>query len=104
MSDDHFSTCCRLAGELVQKGHNVKINHHDDADLILNDTIAIEYERPGSHSFTELIEKRDAALQKYQEVFFVCQIQNYELIKKAVGTDRTITRGKNLRDWVDQIQ
>ncbi len=104
MSDDHFSTVCRLAGEFVKKGHTVKINHHDDADMILNDSIAIEYERPGSHSFAELIEKRDAALQKYQEVWFICQIQNYELIQKAVGADRTITRGKNLRDWADQIQ
>lgn len=100
---DHFSTICRLAGEAIKKGHTVKINHFDDADIIIDERIAVEYERPGSHSFQELVEKRDAALLKYQEVFFVCQNENYELVKKAVGIDRTIMRGAKLKAWLENL-
>lgn len=88
---------------MIKKGHTTKINHFDDADVIINDKIAVEYERPGSHSFAELIEKRDAALEKYQEVYFICQNENYELLKKAVGADRTIMRGEQLRTWIEKL-
>lgn len=102
MTDDHFVTVCRLSGIIIQTGHEVKISHYDDADIIIDGKIAVEYERPGSHTFDELCQKRDTALDKYSKVFFVCQAQNYELIKKAVGAERTITRGKNLREWIEK--
>lgn len=102
MTEDHFVTVCRLSGAIIQTGHEVQISHFDDADIIVDGNIAIEYERPGSHTFDELCKKRDVALEKYNEVFFVCQAQNYEQVKKAVGAERTITRGKNLRDWVEK--
>jgi hypothetical protein len=101
-SNDHFVTICRLAGALILAGHEVKINHFDDVDIVMDGKTAIEYERPGSHSYDEIIKKREAALQKYDDVFFVCQTQNYELIKKAVGEGRTIKRGKELQDWIEK--
>ncbi len=100
MTDDHFVTVCRLSGVIIQTGHEVQISHFDDADIIIDGKIAVEYERPGSHSFDDICKKRDAAMQKYNDVVFVCQAQNYDLIKKAVGADRTIMRGKTLRDWI----
>lgn len=102
MTDDHFMTVCRLSGAIIQAGCIPEINHYDDADIIINGNIAVEYERPGSHTFDELCKKRDVALEKYSEVYFVCQAQNYELIKKAVGEERTIRRGKDLREWIEQ--
>jgi hypothetical protein len=73
-------------------------------DIVFDNKIAIEYERPGSHSFNELTTKRDAALSEYEQVFFVCQKQNYEHIKKAVGEERTIQRGKDLKEWIENRQ
>ena len=102
MKDDHFVTVGRTAGALIQAGHSVEINHFDNADIIIDEKTAIEYERPGSHTFDELTMKRDAALSKYSEVFFICQAQNYALIKKAVGEERTIQRGKDLKDWIEK--
>jgi len=102
MKDDHFVTVGRTAGALIQVGHSVEINHFDNADIIIDEKTAIEYERPGSHTFDELTMKRDAALSKYSEVFFICQAQNYALIKKAVGEERTIQRGKDLKDWIEK--
>lgn len=102
MTEDHFITICRLAGELNRVGHEVKISHFDNVDILIDDKIAIEYERPGSHTYDEICYKRDAATLKYNEIFFVCQAQNYEQIKKAVGEERTIKRGKDLRDWIEK--
>jgi hypothetical protein len=102
MTDDHFLTVCRLSGVIIQTGHKIKISHFDDADIIIDEDIAVEYERPGSHTFDEICKKRDSALEKYNDVVFVCQAQNYDLIKKAVGEERTVTRGKNLRDWIEK--
>jgi hypothetical protein len=48
--------------------------------------------------------KRNAAMDKYEQVFFVCQAQNYEQIKKAVGEERTIQRGKDLREWIENAR
>jgi len=103
MTDDHFMTVCRLSGAIIQAGHTPEINHYDDADIIIDEKIAVEYERPGSHNFDDICKKRDTALEKYEQVFFVCQAQNYELIKKAVGEERTIQRGKKLRDWIKTL-
>ncbi|MFH0904098.1 MAG: hypothetical protein V1854_02775, partial [Methanobacteriota archaeon] len=102
MTDDHFVTVCRMAGAIIQTGHEVQISHFDDVDIIIDEKIAVEYERPGSHSFEDICKKRDAAIQKYNDVVFVCQAQNYDLIKKAVGAERTIMRGKTLRDWIEK--
>lgn len=102
MTDDHFVTVCRFSGVIIQSGHEVKISHFDDADIIIDGDIAVEYERPGSHTFDEICKKRDDALEKYNDVVFICQAQNYDLIKKAVGEERTVTRGKNLRDWIEK--
>ena len=66
MTDDHFVTVGRMAGALILRGHSVEINHFDDADIIIDGKIAIEYERPGSHTFDEICKKRDAALAGYR--------------------------------------
>jgi hypothetical protein len=104
MRDDHFVTVGRMAGALILTGHSVEISHYDGVDLVIDDKIAIEYERPGSHTFDEICKKRDAALEKYSEVIFVCQKQNYEQIRKAVGEERTIQRGKDLKEWIENRQ
>src|SRR5450756_1820173 len=88
----------RVIRNIVTKNADfqVEISHYDDVDIIVDGKIGVEYERPGSHTFDEICQKRDAALAKYSEVFFVCQAQNYEQISKAVGEERTIQRGKDL--------
>jgi hypothetical protein len=101
MSDDHFCTVNRLAGAIVQAGHTIEINHFDGVDIVIDGKIAVEYERPGSHNFDELCKKRDAATAGYDEVFFVCQKQNYDLVVKAVGFERVLQRGKELKEWIE---
>jgi hypothetical protein len=100
---DHVVCVTRIAGHIIcrNKNHIVKVNPFDDVDIVINDEIAIEYERAGSHSFEDLVKKRDDALQKYKTIIFVCQIQNYDAVSKAVGKDRTIKRGKELAEWIE---
>ncbi len=100
MTNDHFCTVNRLGGAILQTGHMIKINHFDNVDIVIDGKIAVEYERPGSHTFDEICKKRDNALEQYEQVFFVCQAQNYELIKKAVGVKRTVQRGQDLIAWL----
>jgi hypothetical protein len=100
---DHAITVARLAGELVRTGHIVKINDYEDVDILVDGRIGVEYEYPKSHTGDEIQKKRDAALAKYKEVVFVCQSQNYDLIVKAVGSERAIQRGRDLRLWVESL-
>ncbi len=80
-SVDHFSMVAQLAGWCIM--HDIALiefNHHDKPDLVIEacgKRVAIEYERPGSHSFQELVEKKERIEKAGAEPLFICQNSNY---------------------------
>jgi hypothetical protein len=102
---DHFSTVMQCSGELVLNGvSNVTVNHFDNADIVFeheNKTYAIEYEKVGSHSEKELIEKKFRTQSIYDNVVFVCDSKYYPKLSKIIGEDFVIQRGSALKTYID---
>lgn len=106
---DHYANVARIKSYLIQAGlEDIIINDFDDVDLSFQfdgKRCAIEYERPGSHTESQLIEKGIRAKEKYDNVLFVCQNENYDKLKNTVGADIVVRRGKELVDYLnDMIQ
>ena len=104
-SIDHYASVCQLAGILVKSGFAVEINHYSDADIIARNngtTYAFEYERPGSHTKGEIVEKYDTYMKHYEDVFFICSGDNHSMIKEAVGKN-AIKRGTDVRNLIGQL-
>ena len=105
-SFDHYATVCIIAGYFAQLEFDVTINHYDDADIIVekdNTYLAIEYERPQSHSEHELVDKKKRAEKQYGSVLFVGQATNIKTIRAAVGTNNAVKRGTELVEYIDQL-
>jgi hypothetical protein len=97
---DHYATVLQLAAYFIMNNIPIiAINHNDDVDLLIEvngKKIAIEYERPGSHNFNELVEKRQRAESVAVDTLFVCQAGNLKEVSAAVGEKKAIPRGSEL--------
>jgi len=105
-SIDHYASVCQLAGILVKDGFAVEINHYNDADVIARNNgtaYAFEYERPGSHTKGEIIEKYERHTQYYDDVFFICPGANHDLIRDAIGKN-AIKRGTQVNNLINQLK
>ena len=105
-SIDHYSSVCQLAGILVKAGFSVEINHYNDADVVAqkNGTAyAFEYERSGSHTKTEIIDKFETHMKHYNDVYFICSKDNFTLIQDAVGKN-AIKRGIQVKKLIDGLK
>ena len=107
-SIDHYGMVLQIASYLLHKGFSVDVNHHDDADIVatMNDqTIAIEYERPGSHTVDQLIEKNQRLQTKYGRVVFVVTSTNFKVVSadNCIGMEKTVTRGIVLREYLENL-
>jgi hypothetical protein len=106
-SIDHYSTTSQIAGCFSLKGIECKIQHHDDVDIVANlhdgRSLAIEYERPGTHTIFQIFEKFKRAEQKYDSCLVVCTAQNCKEIEDAVGSENYIRRGLQLKEYIDRI-
>jgi hypothetical protein len=107
-SIDHYSTVLQLAGWFILHGIPiVQINHNDGADLVIDikgKRIAIEYERPGSHSFKELVEKKETIENSGAEPLFICQQGNLEDVIRAVGDKNVVQRGSELISELEELK
>ena len=65
---------------------------------------AIEYERPGSHSFKELVEKKEAIENSGAEPLFICQQGNLKDVIKAVGDKNVVQRGNELISKLEELK
>ncbi|MBN1134190.1 MAG: hypothetical protein JXA38_04635, partial [Methanosarcinaceae archaeon] len=105
-SIDHYTTVIQIAGFMAQNGFNVKINHYDDADIVATRegfTIAIEYERTGSHSVSDLIEKKKRAETTYGRMVFVVTAENERKMKSILGADCVVRRGTMFAEFVQTL-
>jgi hypothetical protein len=105
-SIDHYASVCQLAGILVKTGFAVEINHFNDADIVARNngtSYAFEYERSGSHSKNDLIEKYKRHTKYYTDVFFICSGENHHIIKEAVGKN-AIKRGTQVNNLINRLK
>ncbi len=91
--------------ELIK--YECKIQHHDGVDIIANlhggRSLAIEYERPNTHTVSQIFEKFKRAEQQYDLCIVVCTAQNSKEIEEAVGNENYFRRGLQLKDYIDKI-
>jgi hypothetical protein len=101
---DHYSTVMLIAGYLIEHEFDVEINHYDDVDIVATKNkhkIAIEYERPRSHTAAYLLEKRDNAINAHGNVIFVMTSENEHFIKKTLGNEICFKRGNELVAYLE---
>lgn len=115
-SPDHFHAVLQLAVYLMELGFDsVKINHWDDVDVsasYLGKSYAFEYERPGTHTVSDIRKKFRSAKEKYDYVYFICNAKNRQAMAKALEGGvlkardlpaNMCTRGKQLKFFIDCI-
>lgn len=103
---DHYVTVLRIACFLANNNVKVQPNHHQDVDLVVqlkSRTIAFEYERPGSHSGKEILDKNINGLKKYDSVYFITTSLNYDDVVKNIDKDFVVKRGLQLRELLEDI-
>ncbi len=104
---DHYSIVAGIVGWFVAHGISVlEINHNDKWDILVeidNKRWAIEYERPGSHGFKELVEKKERIEKAGASPLFVCQHANLEAVVEAVGIENAVPRGIELIERLNEI-
>jgi len=72
--------------------------------LIGDKRYAIEYERPGSHNFKELVEKKEGIENSGAEPLFICQNGNLEDVIRAVGDKNVVQRGSELISKLEELK
>ncbi len=108
---DHYATVLQLAAWFILHGIPiVQLNIKSQAGgtdivvLIADKRYAIEYERPGSHSFKELVEKKESIENSGAEPLFICQQGNLEEVIKAVGDKNVVQRGSELISRLEELK
>ena len=94
---DHYASVIQLAGLLISYGfEEIQVNHNAEQDIISKingQVVAWEYERYNNKNLDIIVQKKAAALEKFDKVWFVCSSTDEKYISKAVGKDSTLTRG-----------
>jgi hypothetical protein len=103
---DHYATVYQLAGYLKIQKIPVEIHHSEDVDIVAEingKQIAFEYERPGIHTFDQLIKKKEFAQNKYDRVVFIGQTANIKFLTETVGEKNTVKRGIELLELLSEL-
>jgi hypothetical protein len=123
---DHYITVCLLAGELSRMGAEVSTDDYgteQEADikaifkikqasgLVLQKTVAFEYEVKNSHTKEQLIEKRERLKAQNQdekhvfdEVIFIVANDYIKEAKEALGADFVVQRGTLLKEYIEKLK
>lgn len=102
---DHYSTVAQIHAFLAENGiqaESSNINGPDVVAHIRGKTLAIEFERPGTHTAAQIFEKHHAAQQSYDRCVIVATYQNQKIIKNAIGSNDMILRGGKLKAFLDE--
>lgn len=103
---DHYVTVVRIASYLASLKVKVLLYHHRDSDLVLEingKTIALEYERPGSHCGSDIRNKNIAWLKKYDTLYFITTSSNYDEVVKNIDEKFVVKRGIQLKELLDSF-
>jgi hypothetical protein len=103
---DHYATACQIIGDFILRGFECEIQHVDGPDGVVklpgSKTLSIEYERPGTHTATQIFDKHQTNLQKYDVCLVVTTSQNYAEVQDAIGCLDVVARGEKLRAKIDE--
>ena len=112
-SQDHYTTCCLMAGQLQLAGctevdvHNYGGQGVEDADVtcVMPDgrVLWVEYAHPGSRTKKQIEEQKNKQMRFCDKWLCVCQQKNEQDVKEAVGKDFYLVRGKGLGEFIRGI-
>ena len=112
-SADHWITTALAAGELHRVGcTEIKIHHYggqgtEDADITCltpdGKRLWIETAHPGSRSPKELEAQKNHQMRYCDKWICICQKENQNVVKQAVGRDFYVLRGSEFRRFVQNI-
>ncbi len=103
---DHFGMVLQVAAWGIIHNIPTQVNHNDLPDLVMElngKRLAIEYERPGSHSFKELVEKKERIEKSDAACLFICQNSNLDEVIQAVGEKNVVQRGSELISKLEEL-
>ena len=104
---DHYSSVVQLAGLLQQYGaEEIAVNHNQDVDIsckIGGLRIGLEYENYNNKNLDIIVQKKEAALKKYDVVRFISSSSDIKMVSKAVGERYSIKRGSAVTDFIESL-
>jgi hypothetical protein len=104
---DHYASVIQLAGLLQQYGAEEIVIYHDrgvDISCKINgQKIGFEYEHYNNKNLDIIVQKKEAALKKYDVVRFISSSTDIKMISKAVGERYSIKRGSAVTDFIESL-
>ena len=104
---DHYASVVQLAGLLQQyRVEEIALYHNQDVDIsckINGQKIGFEYEHYNNKNLDIIIQKKEAALKKYNVVRFISSSSDIKMVTKAVGERYSIKRGSDVTDFIESL-
>ena len=104
---DHYASVVQLAGLLQQYGaEEIALYHNQDVDIsckIRGLKVGFEYEHYNNKNLDIIVQKKEAALRKYDVVRFISSSTDIKMITKAVGESHSIKRGSVVTDFIESL-
>lgn len=104
---DHYSSVVQLAGLLtVNEAEELTINHNQDVDIsakIGGLKLGLEYEKYDNKNPDIWMKKKEAALEKYDVMRFVCSSTDAKLVSKIVGDEYVLQRGAAVSEFIESL-
>jgi hypothetical protein len=104
---DHYSSVVQLAGMLEKyKAEEIALYHTQEVDIsckINGLKVGFEYENYNNKNLDIIVQKKEAALKKYDVVMFITNSTDLPLITKAVGNKYCIKRGSAVTEFIESL-
>jgi len=102
---DVFHWFCKIARFFATEPEIV-INHNQDVDIsckINGQKIGFEYEHYNNKNLDIIVQKKEAALKKYDVVRFISSSSDIKMVSKAVGERYSIKREAAVTDFIESL-
>ncbi len=104
---DHYASVVQLAGLLEKYGfEEIALYHTQEVDIsckINGLKVGFEYENYNNKNLDIIVQKKEAALKKYDVVRFISSTTDFKMISKAVGERYTLKRGSSVTDFIESL-
>jgi len=104
---DHYSSVLQLAALIQDHGfEEIHIIHEADVDIsakINGVKVAFEVENYNNKNLDIIVKKKEAALEKYDVVKFVCSATDAKYLVKAVGERYILRRGAAVAEFIESL-
>ena len=65
--------------------------------------VGLEYEHYNNKNLDIIVQKKEAALKKYDVVMFISSSTDFKMITKAVGKKYSLQRGAAVTDFIESL-